>query len=115
MFWVYLYRIISRYTIYIYIYTVGTYCLFGWLSVVLVRLEPNQDNRQSTKKKNKIQLCIYKVYLLMMVYKYTRNMQRLIDEIYRGQIVHQVGFLYMSFISFKKISTVLQFQVQNFI
>jgi len=58
--------------------------LFIVESVVLIRLEPNQDNRQSTKKKNKIQLCIYKVYLLMMVYKYAQNMQRMTDEKYRG-------------------------------
>ena len=34
---------------------------------------------------------IYTVYLLMMGYKYARNMYRLTDEINWGQIVHQVG------------------------
>ena len=33
--------------------TIGTYCSFRWLSVVLV--PSNQDNRQSSKKNNKYQ------------------------------------------------------------
>jgi hypothetical protein len=38
--------------------------------------------------------CIYTEYLLMMGYRYARNIQRLIDEINWGKIVHQVGFHY---------------------
>jgi len=36
--------------------------------------------------------CIYTVYLLMMGYKYARNMQRLIEEINWG--INRVGFCY---------------------
>ena len=44
---------------------------------------PTQPRRQSTKKNNKYQLLyIYMAHLLMMDYKYARNMCRLIDEIY---------------------------------
>ena len=51
------------------------------------------DGQQSTEKRNPYQCSIYIVYLLMMWYKYVRNMQRLIDEINWGQIVHRVGFV----------------------
>ena len=51
------------------------------------------DGQQSTEKRNPYQCSIYIVYLLMMLYKYVRNMQRLIDEINWGQIVHRVGFV----------------------
>jgi len=49
-----------------------------------MEVHPNPANRQSTEKPNTYQLLGYTVYLLMMDYKYVRNMQRLIDEINRG-------------------------------
>jgi len=44
------------------IYTTGTCCVFG------------PTNRQPTENTTRINCCICTVYLLMMVYKYARNM-----------------------------------------
>jgi hypothetical protein len=50
--------------------TIVTCCAFQ-----LTKFHPNPANRQSTKKHNTYQLLyIYILYLLMMGYKYARNM-----------------------------------------
>ena len=60
--------------------TVGTNCLFRWLSVVLAGLQlqfqPNHDNRQPSKKIISTNCCRQMACLLMMGGGYTQNVQR---------------------------------------